>query len=188
MNDREISAEILESCRLGNRDAFRVLYEAYKDRVYSLTLHFFHGDQAAAQDMTQQVFLKLMGGIARFEGRSGFSTWLYRLVANACLDNARRTRSRPQAAEGVTLDRLSTAPSQQADLERAQTTESIQAAVAALPPKLRMPILLRYFEGLSYEEIAASLDCSMGTVASRLSRGHKMLAQKLAALRAVEDG
>jgi len=187
VNDREISAEIVESCRLGNRDAFRVLYEAYKDRVYSLSLHFFRGDQAAAQDMTQQVFLKLMSGITRFEGRSGFSTWLYRLVANACLDGARRSRSRPQAGESAALDRLSTAPSQEADLERAETAGSIQAAVAALPPKLRMPILLRYFEGLSYEEIAAALDCSMGTVASRLSRGHRMLAQKLQALRTVEE-
>lgn len=187
MSDREISAEVLESCRLGNRDAFRVLYETYKDRVYSLALHFSRGDPAFAQDMTQQVFLKLMSGIARFEGRSGFSTWLHRLVANACLDSARRTRSRPQTSEDVTLDRLSTAPTQEADLSRAQTTESIQAAVAALPPKLRLPILLRYFDGLSYDEIAAALDCSMGTVASRLSRGHKLLAEKLQELRAVQS-
>lgn len=187
MSDREISAEILESCRLGNRDAFRVLYELNKDRVYSLALHFFRGDQAAAQDMTQQVFLKLMSGITKFEGRSGFSTWLYRLVANACLDGARRSRSGPQPAESSALDRISTAASQEADLVRAETTGSIQAAVAALPPKLRLPILLRYFDGLSYEEIAAALNCSMGTVASRLSRAHKMLAPKLAGLRAMEE-
>ena len=184
MSDREISAEILESCRRGDRDAFRALYETYKDRVYSLALHFFHGDQAAAQDMTQQVFLKLMTGIARFEGRSGFSTWLYRLVSNACLDGARRARSRPQPADPREIVALAAAPLQEAHLVQAQTASSIQAAVAALPPKLRLPILLRYFDGRSYEEIAAALNCSMGTVASRLSRGHKLLAEKLAALRA----
>ena len=182
MSNREISAEILESCRRGDRDAFRALYETYKDRVYALALHFFHGDQAAAQDMTQQVFLKLMTRISRFEGRSGFSTWLYRLVANACLDGARRSRSRPQPADRREIEALVAAPLQETDLERAQTVGSIQAAVAALPPKLRLPILLRYFDGRSYEEIAAALNCSMGTVASRLNRGHKLLARKLAVL------
>ena len=154
----------------------------YKDRVYSLALHFFHGDPAAAEDMTQQVFLKLMTGIARFEGRSAFSTWLYRLVANACFDGARRSRSRPQPADPRETEALATAPLQESELERARMAGSIQAAVAALPPKLRLPMLLRYFDGRSYEEIASVLNCSMGTVASRLSRGHKLLARKLATL------
>jgi len=60
LSDREISAAIIESCRAGDRDAFRVLYDLYKDRVYSISLYFFHGDQALACDVTQQVFLKLM--------------------------------------------------------------------------------------------------------------------------------
>jgi RNA polymerase sigma-70 factor (ECF subfamily) len=186
VTDREISAETVDACRRGDRDAFRVLYEAHRDRVYSLALHFFRGDPAAAQDMTQQVFLKLFTAIQRFDGRSAFSTWLHRLVANACLDGARRIKARPEPAGPVRLDTIPASHSQEADLLSAESAATVQAAVGALPPKLRLPILLRYFEGRSYEDIAAALGCSMGTVASRLNRGHRLLAQRLAALRASE--
>ena len=91
--DREVSAEIIESCRAGDRDAFRVLYDLYKDRVYSVSLYFFHGDEGVASEVTQQVFLKLITAIGQFKGNAAFSTWLYRLVVNACQDTARRRKS-----------------------------------------------------------------------------------------------
>src|ERR1700733_12732499 len=96
LSDREITADIIESCRLGDRDAFRALYEVYKDKVYSIALYFFHGDEAAASDTTQQVFLKLMRGISKFRGESGFATWLYRMVVNTCMDSVRREKPRLQ--------------------------------------------------------------------------------------------
>jgi RNA polymerase sigma-70 factor (ECF subfamily) len=176
LSDREVSAEIIESCRLGDRDAFRALYEAYKDKVYSIALYFFHGDSAAASDATQQVFLKLITGIARFRGDSEFSTWLYRMVVNTCLDSARGAKRREMPAE---LDRIVVAASHEDDLARAQTAGRVQAALSSLPPKLRLPILLRYFEDFSYSQMAEALKCSAGTVASRLHQGHKLLAQKL---------
>ena len=180
LSDREISAEIIEACRLGDRDAFRALYDIYKDRVYSISLYFFHGDQAAASDVTQQVFLKLMTSIGQFRGESEFSTWLYRLVVNACTDAARRRKS-----DAVVADRLEAfaAPgSQEQDYARAQMATSVRAAVSVLPPKLRIAVLLRYFEDLSYQQMAQALHCSMGTVASRLSRGHRILAERLKGL------
>ena len=183
LSDREISAEIIESCRQGDREAFGALYEAYKDRVYSISLYFFHGDAVAASEVTQQVFLKLITGIAQFRGDSGFATWLYRLVVNTCLDRARQAKSGAQATAPGLLERLADRKSPEDDFSRAQRARSVQAAVSALPPKFRLPILLRYFDELSYEEMAAALNCSIGTVASRLSRGHKLLAQKLAPLR-----
>lgn len=174
LSDREISAGIIEACRLGDRDAFRALYDIYKDRVYSISLYFFHGDAAMASDVSQQVFLKLITGIRQFRGEAGFSTWLYRLVVNACLDTARR--SKPD----VTLSEEFSRPgSQEEDYARAQMAHSVRAAVSALPPKFRIAVLLRYFEDLSYEQIARALHCSMGTVASRLSRGHQILAERL---------
>lgn len=177
LSDREISAEIIEACRLGDRDAFRALYDAYKDRVYSISLYFFHGDPAAASDVSQQVFLKLMTRIGQFRGDAGFSTWLYRLVVNACMDAARR--SKPD----VTLSEEFSKPgSPEEDYARAQMANSVRAAVSALPPRFRIAVLLRYFEDLSYEQMAEALDCSMGTVASRLSRGHKILAERLQGL------
>src|SRR6266481_1784706 len=104
LSDREISADVIESCRLGDRDAFRTLYDLYKDRVYSISLYFFHGDPCLASDVTQQVFLKLMTGIGQFRGDAEFSTWLYRLVVNACNDTARRRKSDPAVPDSSRLE------------------------------------------------------------------------------------
>jgi RNA polymerase sigma-70 factor (ECF subfamily) len=183
LSDREITADIVESCRRGDRDAFRALYEAYKDKVYSIALYFFHGDEAAAHDLTQQVFLKLIQSISQFRGEAGFSTWLYRLVVNACMDGARRAKPRECPATAAEVEDLPAAGSVENDFAREQRAGSVRAALSALPVKFRLPLLLRYFEELSYEEMAAAMNCSMGTVASRLNRGHKMLASKLEALR-----
>jgi RNA polymerase sigma-70 factor, ECF subfamily len=181
LSDREISAAIIESCRSGDRDAFRVLYDTYKDTVYSISLYFFHGDPVAASDVTQQVFLKLMTTIGQFRGDAEFSTWLYRLVVNACTDAARRRKS-----DATVPDHLVAPGSQEEDYARAQMADSVRAGVSALPPKFRIAVLLRHFEDLSYEEMAKALHCSMGTVASRLSRGHKILAERLKGLRGTE--
>ena len=183
LGDREVSAEIIESCRRGDRDAFRVLYQTYKDKVYSIALYFYHGDAGAASDTTQQVFLKLIRGIEQFRGDSGFSTWLYRLVVNACMDGARRAKPRERDGGPEAVARLAEPGTQEEDVERRQVERSVQAALSSLPVKFRLPILLRYFEELSYTEMAAAMNCSMGTVASRLNRGHKMLARKLEGLR-----
>jgi RNA polymerase sigma-70 factor (ECF subfamily) len=181
--EQEVTLATIEACRRGDRDAFRVLYEAYKDKVYSMALYFFHGDAATAADVTQHVFLKLMGSIEQFRGESGFSTWLYRFVANACVDRTRAAGARATMADPAVLDDVPAADSPEDDFAHAQIALSVQSAVSTLAPKIRMAILLRYFEDLSYAEMAAVLKCSIGTVASRLSRGHAILAQTLAPLR-----
>jgi RNA polymerase sigma-70 factor (ECF subfamily) len=183
LSDRQIGAEIVAACRSGDRDAFRVVYDLYKDRVYSIALYFFHGEQAAASDVTQQIFLKLMTSMGQFRGDAEFSTWLYRLVVNACLDAARRRKSDAAISDRPCLDAFAGPGSQEEDYARAQMASSVRAAVSALPAKFRMAVLLRYFEDLSYEQMAKALHCSMGTVASRLSRGHRMLAERLKGLR-----
>ena len=96
LDDPRRVQQIVESCRRGEPDGFRALYEVYKDKVYSIALYFFHGDEASASDITQQVFLKLMRGIGKFRGESGFATWLYRMVVNTCMDSARRGKPRLQ--------------------------------------------------------------------------------------------
>jgi RNA polymerase sigma-70 factor (ECF subfamily) len=186
--DREVSAGIIEGCRNGDRAAFHALYQAYKDKVYSISLYFFHGDDIAASDATQQVFLKLITGIKQFRGGSEFSTWLYRMVVNTCLDNAKAGKRREQRSSDVGLERIAVPWKAEEDLERAEVAGRVQAALSSLPPKLRLPVLLRYFEELSYGEMAAAMNCSMGTVASRLHQGHKLLAEKLAKLRGVATG
>ena len=145
---------VIEACRQGDRDAFRVLYEAYKDKVYSMALYFFHGDAAMAADVTQQVFLKLMGSIGQFRGESGFSTWLYRFVVNACVDTTRSRGARARMADPAVLDMLPAPGSQEEAFASAQVAGSVRAAVSSLAPKIRIAILLRYFEDLSYAEMA----------------------------------
>jgi RNA polymerase sigma-70 factor (ECF subfamily) len=84
----------------------RAPYGVYKDRVYSIAYYFFHGDEAAASDVTQQVFLKLITGIGQFRGDSEFSTWLYRLVVNACRDASRRRKREPVSADRTRMEAL----------------------------------------------------------------------------------
>ncbi len=182
LSDREASPEIIAACRVGDRDALRVLYDTYKDRVYSLSLYFFHGDESVAADVTQQVFLKVITSVAQFKGDAAFSTWLYRLVVNACQDAARRRKCTALGTDRSWLEEVASPCSQEDDYTRALNAQCVRGAVSELPPKLRMAILLRYFDELSYEEMAEVLNCSMGTVASRLSRGHKILAERLKGL------
>ena len=187
LKEQDVTPAVIDACRRGDRDAFRVLYEAYKDKVYSMALYFFHGDAAMAADVTQQVFLKLLGSIAQFRGESAFSTWLYRFVVNACVDTTRSRGERAEMTDPAALDMLPAAGSHEDAFANAQIAGSVRAAVSLLAPKLRITILLRYFEDLSYAEMADVLQCSIGTVASRLSRGHEILARNLAQLRSSSE-
>ena len=117
-----------------------------------------------------------------FRGDSAFSTWLYRFVVNTCIDTARRRKFRVIPVEAS--EPLAVHGSQEDDAAYTQLAASVRNAVSALPPVFRIAILLRYFEDLSYEEMAKVLNCSVGTVSSRLSRGHRLLAGRLAPLKA----
>jgi RNA polymerase sigma-70 factor, ECF subfamily len=185
MTERQIDAGVIASCQRGDREAFRLLFETYKDRVYSVALYFFGGDAAMAADVTQQVFLKLFTKIAQFRAESEFTTWLYRLTTNACVDEQRKRRRLTQFDETGPPERAQGNVAYDERFARREVAERVQGAVAELKPKLRVAILLKYFEGLSYEEMAVALGCSKGTVASRLNRGHKALARRLGSLRGV---
>jgi RNA polymerase sigma-70 factor (ECF subfamily) len=182
MSDRQTDAEIIEACKQGDRSAFHDLFEAHKDRVYTIALHY-GGDEAMAHDVTQQVFLKLFTSIGQFNESSQFTTWLYRIVANACTDEHRKRRRFVPFSPEIEVRTMVTMPSQEDAYQRRQVADSVRRAIGELTPKLRLPILLKYVEGLSYDEIAESLGISIGTVSSRLNRGHKMLARKLGHLR-----
>jgi RNA polymerase sigma-70 factor, ECF subfamily len=173
---------IIEACKAGDRQAFHTLFETYKDRVYSIAFHF-SGEDSLAKDITQQVFLKLFTCISQFRHDSEFTTWLYRIVANACVDEQRKQKRFVPFTHGIEVKNLIARGSQEESFAKRQVSESVQTAIADLSPKLRLPILLKYVEGLSYEEIAETLGCSIGTVSSRLNRGHKALARKLEHLR-----
>ena len=172
-NDRDL----VEACRRGERDAFRALFETHKDKVYSIALRFT-GEESLAMDIAQDTFLKLFSSIAEFRGDSAFSTWVYRLVVNACLDHKRRSwRLIPIADELIAV--LRSPGDSLSALMHSEMRGRVRAAVDKLTSDLRITVVLRYTEGLSYEEIARILNCSTGTVASRLNRAHKALERRL---------
>jgi len=181
MAQQLVDGAVIEACRHGDREAFQLLFETYKDKVFSIAVYSTGGDRAVADDVTQQIFLKLFTAIRQFRGDSEFTTWLYRLVVNACLDERRR-RWLPWGETVATT--ISTEKStQERQFDRLELSEAVREAIAELKPKFRLPILLKYIEGLSYEEIAIAMGCSKGTVASRLNRGHSQLAKRLAHLK-----
>src|ERR1043166_9301872 len=181
-SNESIEGRVVVRCQQGDREALRELFEAYKDRVYSIAMYSLSGDEQAAADVTQQVFLKLMTRIVQFRGDSEFATWLYRLVVNTCRDEQRKQRRWVPLADSFFMT-ATVKQSQGAQYASKELAGQVQRAIGELKPKLRLPILLRYLEGLSYEEIGKVLGCSKGTVASRLNRGHSALSRKLGHLR-----
>ena len=177
-----IDGRIIEACQQGDRAAFQLLFETYKDKVFSIAVYSSGGDRAVADDVTQQIFLKLFTAIRQFRGDSEFTTWLYRLVVNACLDERRRRRRLLPWGETVAMRNPSEKKPQEKQYARLEVAEAVRAAIGELKPKFRLPILLKYIEGLSYDEIASVMGCSKGTVASRLNRGHSQLAKRLSHL------
>src|SRR5687767_2289445 len=182
MAEQLINGQVIEACQQGDRDAFQCLFEAYKDKVFSIAVYSSGGDRTLAEDVTQQIFLKLFTAIRQFRGDSEFTTWLYRLVVNACIDERRKRKRWLPWGETEAMKDPGERKPQEKQFARLEVAEAVQAAIEELKPKFRLPILLKYIEGLSYEEIAGVMGCSKGTVASRLNRGHSQLAKRLSHL------
>jgi len=155
-------------------EVFRALYERYKDKVFS-TAFGICGDFAEAADISQETFILIYRKTKRFNFKSRFSTWVYRLTVNTALEKSRgRSRFLPLSEVDVEVLRdIGDGPLEK--LENTERTTLVDCALRTLSPKLRAIIVLRYFQGLSYEEISSILRISMGTVKSRLWRAHRKL-------------
>lgn len=174
--------DLIAECRSGSRDAMHALFMAHQRRVYSIALNFFSGDADKAADVTQQVFLKLFTKMS-FRGNAEFTTWLYRMTVNTCIDETRKARRLFGLVDRFMVREPAARISLEEKLRSREIASEVQTVLGSLKPKYRLPLLLKYVEGLSYQEIAVVLDCSIGTVSSRLSRGHKLLSAKLGHLR-----
>ena len=179
---RGAGRDVIDACRRGDVDAFAALFELHRDRVYSIALRF-SGDPSVALDITQETFLKLLSKIGEFRGEASFESWLYRLVVNGCLDHRRAGRRWSPMLDGWLGALRASGESVLQQLLRTEVQENVQQVVAKLAPELRIVVILRYTEQLSYDEIAEILGCPQGTVASRLNRAHKLLERRLAGLR-----
>lgn len=166
---------LLEACARGERDAFARLFEAYKDRVYAVALRL-SGDPVEAADITQDVFLKLLTRLHQFRSEARFGTWMYRVVVNTFLDGRKARRPSVPFDE----DHLGVAAAGHGD---STAHADLERALARLGVRFRAPIVLRYVAGLSYAEIAHTLQLSPGTVASRISRGLRDLGRDLSSVK-----
>jgi RNA polymerase sigma-70 factor, ECF subfamily len=179
MTEKLTDRDLLAECGNGSREAFEAFFYQNQKRVFSVALNFFGGDSQAAEDITQQVFLKIFTKIQDFRGDAEITTWLYRITTNACIDEQRRKKRFSFFTDLFGSKEPKTKRTPDEKLERQEISGEVQKALLTIDAKFRLPILLKYVEGLSYREIADVLDCSEGTVASRLNRGNKLLARKL---------
>lgn len=170
----------VESARRGDQNAFEQLVRAYEKRVFALTLRMC-GNPEDAAEAAQEAFLAVWQGLRFFRGEASFSTWLYRLASNACVDLLRR-EGRHRAAAGLSfddgelnMDAVDPAPTPQEAAERTELRRQIEEGLRQLPVEYRQVLILREIHQLSYEEIGRVLSLDAGTVKSRISRGRKRL-------------
>lgn len=177
-NADPVDLNLLQRCQRGDRAALEELVDGVQGRVYNFAVRA-SGSQTAAEDITQRVLMKLVREVGSFRAEASFTSWLYRIVVNEWIDERRKLKRLVYVpVEGLARLRSSWLDPGQA-AGKNQREAAVLAAVALLEPKLRAVVLLRYLEEQSYEEVAAALGCSMGTVASRLSRAHARLKELL---------
>lgn len=176
---------LLSRARRGEMSAFEDLVTRYEKRVYALALRST-GDAEDAADLTQETFLRAWRAMDGFRGDSGFSTWLFRITMNLCVDFARRKTAVPQTQSLTDEEEREralpdTAPTPEQHLENSELGRELVAALGEVSEEHRRIVLLRDVSGLSYTEIAEVLELSEGTVKSRLSRARLALREILLA-------
>ena len=182
-------AELVRLARQGDESAFALLVEQNQSRIYNLALRMTRNPDDAAE-LTQEAFLNAWRGLSKFQGESSFSTWLYRLTSNLCIDFLRREKRRSGLSMTVSLDdeeegRQADVPderfSPQQSAERREVQELIRAGLRSLSEEHRRVLVLRELDGLSYAEIAQLLGLEEGTVKSRIARARLALRKYLIA-------
>ncbi len=165
----------------GDRDALDHLIRNHYDRVHAVCWRIT-GNESDAADATQEALIAVVRGLHRFDGRSAFSTWVYRIATNASLDELRRRRRRPlSVVHDADRADLEHADSESAlPFEQIADREVLEAALLEVPEDFRIPVVLRDVADLDYQEIADTLDVPIGTVKSRIARGRTMLGAALA--------
>lgn len=176
MDEKKLIARILK----GDHDAFAQIVTAYEDKVYHLCFRMC-GDRDQAQDLAQEAFIKAWRGLAFYKHEASFSTWLYRLTSNVCIDHLRRQKRRTAVSltaddeENTQLDVPDLAPTPEEKVLESQLHQAVSDAMGRLPEDFRLVLTLRVVEERSYDEIAEIMDLKPGTVKSRLARAREKL-------------
>ena len=181
---------LIERCLNGDQAAWDTIVRLYRRKVFNIAYKFV-GRHDEAEDLTQDVFLKLFKSLRTFDRRANFSTWLISVSRNLCIDHYRSVRREREMVnhdvDVVTLARPTGGDSPEAMLLRRDRVALLRAALDKLAPSLRTAIMLRDIRELSYQEIAETLGVPEGTVKSRINRGRAELARQIARLRERQD-
>ncbi len=190
--NRESEEEIIRQIQEGNIDAYKILVDRYADEIANLCFRYL-SDATAAEDATQDVFLKAYRALEHWEPRAKFKTWLYRIAINHCINIIRRKNLVPfTPLEGtthhnpgnpVTAQHPSGQPSAEARAIEQERRQLIYRTIMELPENQRQVIILYYYQNLSYKEMAEILNVSVSSIESRLFRAKKNLAKKLEKLK-----
>jgi len=170
--------DLIARFKQGDISAFEDIVHRYQDRIYNLCRYMLQGPRDA-QDAAQDAFIKAYNGLRGFKPESSLYTWLYRIAVNTCHDYRRKSQREALRLAPLPENLPSDAPFPEQLYAAAEIRGRIQLALQKLPEKLRAAVVLREIEALSYEEIAAVLQTSVGTVKSRLSRAREQLRKLL---------
>jgi RNA polymerase sigma-70 factor, ECF subfamily len=168
---------VLRKAQRGDERAFAIIVRAYETPVYNYVLRLV-GDRALAEDLTQEVFLRVFQGLPKFSLRCKFTTWLFQVTKNRVLDELRASERRPRHL--VALDDIAPLEVMDAPIERGETVDALWRAIEGLSTDLKMALLLRDVAGLSYTEIADALEVTLATVKWRIYKGREDVALALA--------
>jgi len=187
MGDREIDQQLVERAQQGDKRAFELLVAKYQRKLARLLSRLIR-DPAEIEDISQEAFIKAYRALPSFRGDSAFYTWLYRIGINTAknflMSQGRRapTTTDFNAEEAETFDdadQLRDNNTPENELMSKQVAATVNKAVEGLPEELRVALTLREIEGMSYEDIAAMMDCPIGTVRSRIFRAREAVAERL---------
>jgi len=168
---------VLRKAQRGDERAFAIIVRAYETPVFNYVLRLV-GDRALAEDLTQEVFLRVFQGLPKFSLRCKFTTWLFQVTKNRVLDELRASERRPRHL--VALDDIAPLEVLDAPIERGETVDALWRAIEGLSTDLKMALLLRDVAGLSYTEIADALEVTLATVKWRIYKGREDVALALA--------
>jgi RNA polymerase sigma-70 factor (ECF subfamily) len=178
----ENDKKLVEDALRGDENAFRSLLEKYEHAVYSICLRMVR-NREDARDLAQDAFVRVFRMLRKYDPRYAFSTWLYKITSNLCIDYLRKRRlplvalDEPLSGKEGEFQRQVESPGANPEekLMKVEAVKMLEDAIQALPPHYRLMILLRHQEELSYEEIAATLEVPIGTVKARIHRARSML-------------
>jgi len=162
---------ILRKAQKGDQRAFAIIVRTYEKTVFNYVLRLTNGDRALAEDLTQEVFLRVFKGLPRFSFRSSFTTWLFQVTKNRVMDELRARERRPVAP--VAFDDIPPLEVVDQPVEQAEAIDALWRAIGDLNVDLKMALLLRDVVGLSYNEIADSLEITLATVKWRIFRARE---------------